>query len=222
AVLEDALYNALVKAKRQQLHRRVAEVLEARFPQAAETQPELLAHHFTEAGLPEKAIGYWLKAGQRSRERSALCEAIGHLTKGLALLETLEGSRARDERELQFLTTLAPAYITARGYAAPEVGPALLRARELCQRIDDPQQLFGIMLGMWEWRIVRGDLRLCVGLAADGMALAERLDDPGVTMEALFMPGVTGFYRAEFAGSCACHEKALAAFDDRERTKFWT
>jgi serine/threonine protein kinase/tetratricopeptide (TPR) repeat protein len=222
ALLEDALYNALVKGRRQQFHRRIAEVLEARFPQTAETRPELPAHHFTEAGLTEKAVGYWLKAGQRSRERSALCEAIGHLTKGLTLLGTLEGSRARDERELQFLTTLAPAYITARGYAAPEVGPALLRARELCQRIDDPQRLFGIMLGTWEWRIVRGDLRLCVGLAADGMALAERLDDPGVTMEALFMPGVTGFYRAEFAGSRACHEKALAAFDDRERTKFWT
>jgi class 3 adenylate cyclase/tetratricopeptide (TPR) repeat protein len=222
ALLEDALYNALVKGRRQQFHRRIAEVLEARFPQTIETRPELPAHHFTEAGLADKAIGYWLKAGQRSRERSALCEAIGHLTQGLALLETLEESRARDEWELQFLTTLAPAYITARGYAAPEVGPALLRARELCQRNDDPQQLFGIMLGMWEWRIVRGDLRLCADLAADGMALAERLDDSGIMMEALFMPGVTGFYRAEFAGSRACHEKALAAFDDRTRTKFWT
>jgi class 3 adenylate cyclase/predicted ATPase len=221
ALLEDALYNALVKGTRQQFHRRIGEVLEARFPQTVETKPELLAHHFTEAGETEKAVGYWLKAGQRSRDRSALCEAIGHLTQGLALLGTLEESRARDERELQFLTTLGPTYITARGYAAPEVGPTLLRARELCQRIDDPQQLFGVMLGTWEWRLVRGDLRLCVGLAADGMALAERLDDPGVTMEALFMPGVTMFYRAEFAGARACHEKAVAAFDDRGRTKFW-
>ncbi len=93
ALLEDALYNALVKSKRQQFHRRIGEVLEAQFPQTAETQPELLGHHFTEAGLTEKAIGYWLKAGQRSRERSAFCEAIGHLTKGLALLDTLEESR---------------------------------------------------------------------------------------------------------------------------------
>jgi tetratricopeptide (TPR) repeat protein len=222
ALLEDALYNALVKGKRQQFHLLIGEVLEARFPQTVETKPELLAHHFTEASLTEKAVGYWLKAGQRSRDRSALCEAIGHLTKGLALLDTLEESRARDERELQFLTTLGPTYITARGYAAPEVGPTLLRARELCQRIDDPQQLFGIMLGMWEWRIVRGDLQLCVGLAADGMALAERLNDPGVMMEALFMPGVTMFYCAEFASARACLEKGIAAFDDRERTKFWT
>jgi class 3 adenylate cyclase/predicted ATPase len=222
ALLEDALYNALVKGKRQQFHRRIAEVLEARFPQTVETQPELLAHHCTEAGLAEKAIGYWLKAGQRSRERSALCESIGHLTKGLALLDALEETRERDEWELQFLTTLGPTYITARGYAAPEVGPILLRARELCQRIDDPQQLFGIMLGTWEWRIVRGDLRLCVDLAADGMALAERLHDPGILMEALFMPGVTMFYRGQFAGARACYENAVAAYDDRERTKFWT
>jgi class 3 adenylate cyclase/tetratricopeptide (TPR) repeat protein len=221
ALLEDALYNALVKGKRQQFHRRIGDVLEARFPQTVETQPELLAHHFTEAGLTGKAVAYWLRAGQRSRERSAVREAIGHLTKGLALLGTLGETRERDDRELQFLTTLGPAYITARGYAAPEVGPTLLRARDLCQRIDDPRQLFGIMLGMWEWRIVRGDLRLCVDLAADGMALAERLNDPGIMMEALFMPGVTMFYRGEFAGARACYEKAVAAFDDRERTKFW-
>jgi predicted ATPase len=222
ALLEDALYNSLIKGKRQQFHRRIAEVMEVRFPQTVETKPELLAHHFTEAGLTGKAIDYWLKAGQRSRERSSLCEAIGQLTKGLALLDTLEESRARDDRELQLLTLLGPTYITARGYAAPEVGPVLLRARELCQRIDDPQQLFGIMLGMWEWRIVRGDLRLCVDLASDGMALAQRLNDPGIMMEALFMLGVTSYYRAEFAGARACHEKAVADFDDRERTKFWS
>ena len=163
ALLEDALYNALVKGKRQQFHRRIAEVLEARFPQTVETQPELLAHHFTEAGLTEKAVGYWLKAGLRSRERAADSEAIGHLTKGLALLETLEETREHDGQKLRILTTLGPAYIAVRGYAAPEVGPILLRARELCQRIGDEPQLFGIMLGKWEWHLVRGDLRPCVG-----------------------------------------------------------
>ena len=96
------------------------------------------------------------------------------------------------------------------------------RARELCQRIGDSPRLFGIMLGMWEWRIVRGDLRLCVDLAAEGMALAERLNDPGMMMEALFMPGVTMFYRARFADARACHEKALVEYDDRARTNFWT
>jgi class 3 adenylate cyclase/predicted ATPase len=222
ALLEDALYNSLIKSKRQQHHRRIGEVLEAGFPQTVETQPELLGHHFTEAGQTEKAIGYLFKAGQRSRERSAFCEAIGHLTKGLALLGTLEKTPERDERELQFLTALGPAYIAARGYAAPEAGPTLLRARELCQRVGSPQQLFGIMLGLWEWRIVRGELRLCVDLAADGMKLAETLNDPGMWMEALFMPGVTHFYRGQFAGARVCYENALTTYDDRERTKFWS
>ena len=222
ALLQDALYNALVKGKRQQFHRRIAEVLEAQFPQTAETQPELLGHHFTEAGLTEKAVGYWLKAGLRSRERAADREAIGHLTRGLSLLETLEETREHDELKLKFLTTLGPAHIAVRGYAAPEVGPILLRAGELCQRIGDEPQLFGIMLGRWEWHLVRGDLRPCVDLAADGMALAERLNDPGILMEALFMPGATMFYRGQFAAARDCYEKAVAAYDDRERTRFWT
>jgi class 3 adenylate cyclase/predicted ATPase len=221
ALLEDALYNGLVKSRRQQFHARIAEAMTAQFPHIVETQPELLAHHFTEAGFAEKATGHWLKAGMRSRQRSADCEAIQHLTKGLALLDTLQESPERDEQTLQFLTALGPAYIAVHGYAAPEVGPILQRARDLCQRLDDSPRLFGIMLGMWEWRIVRGDLRLCVDLAAEGMALAERLNDPGMMMEALFMPGVTMFYRARFADSRACHEKALAEYDDRARTNFW-
>src|SRR5262245_30332789 len=77
ALLEDAAYNSLVKGKRQQFHKRVAEVLEARFPQTVATQPELVAHHYTEAGQAEKAAGYWLKVGLRSRDRSANVEAIG-------------------------------------------------------------------------------------------------------------------------------------------------
>ncbi len=222
ALLEDALYNSLVKERRQHYHQRIGDALEAQFPQTAEHQPELLGHHFAEAGLTEKAIGYWLRAAQQSQARSADCETIGHLTKSLALLATLPETRERDEWELQFLTALAPAYIAARGYAAPEVGPTLLRARELCQRIGAPQQLFGIMLGMWEWRLVRGDLRPCVDLAADGMTFARQLDDPGILMEALLMPGATSFYRGQFADARASCEKAVTDYDDRQRTKFWT
>ena len=219
ALLEDAAYNSLVKGKRQQFHKRVAEVLEGQFPQTVATQPELVAHHCTEGSLAEKAAGYWLKAGIRSRDRSANVEAIGHLTKGLALVDAFPESAERAMQQLQFLTALGPVYIAARGYAAPEVGPALQRARDLCS---DPRLLLGIMLGIWEWRIVRADLRLCVDLAAEGMELAQRLNEPGMLMEALFMPGVTMFYRGEFAGARANFDKALAGYEDLEQTKFWT
>jgi class 3 adenylate cyclase/predicted ATPase len=221
ALLEDALYNALVKSKRQQFHRRIAETLAARFPQTVETRPELLAHHFTEAGLPDQAIGYWLKAGLGSRERSANVEAIGHLKKGLELLGTLEESSERGSQELQFLSPLGTAYIAARGYAAPEVGPVFQRARELCERIGQPPQLFAIMWGTWVWHVVRADLRLCMDLAGEALELAERVNDPGMLMEALFLPAVTLVFRGEFAPARAHCARALAEYDDRARTRFW-
>ena len=221
ALLEDALYNALIKEKRQQFHRRIAEALKTQFPQTAETRPELLAHHLTEAGLVGEGTEYWLKAGLRSAERSAHHEAIGHLTKAARLLATLEDTGARDAMELGVLGALAPAYIAVRGYAAPEAGPVLDRARELCEKAGQPSHLFGILLGMWEWRLVRGDIRMCVDLAADGMALAERVNDPGMLMEALFMRGVTMFYRGEYAAARASFEQAITSYDDRERTKAW-
>ncbi len=222
ALLEDSLYNSLVKDKRQGFHRRIAEVLETQFPQTAESRPELLAHHFTEAGSPEKAVGFWLQAGMRSRQQSADVEAVGHLRQGLTLLSTLTETPSRDLQELQFVTTLGPALIAVQGYAAPEVGPVLSRARELCEQGGDVQQLFGIMLGMWEWRLVQGNLPEAVELALDGMQLANRLNDPGLLLEALFMEGTTLFYRGRFDSSRICHERALAKYEDRERTKFWT
>ncbi len=222
ALVEDAAYNSLVKENRQLLHRRIAHALEAHFPQTVETQPELLAHHFTEAGLANEAIGYWLKAGLRSRDRSAEIEAISHLTRGRTLLETIEESPERDARELELLSSLGTAYIASRGYAAPEVGPIFSRARELCElMVGQPTQWFAIILGIWEWHTVRGDLRLCVDLAAEGMEFASWLNDPGILMEALFMSGETMLYRADFEGARSSFATAVAKYDDRERTKFW-
>jgi tetratricopeptide (TPR) repeat protein len=221
ALLEAALYNALVKGKRQQFHRRIAEVLEVRFPQIVATQPELLAHHFTEAGLREQAISYWLKAGLRSQERSANAEAIGHLTKGLALVGTMDESPERDAQGLQFLNPLGTAYIATRGYAAPQVGPVFLRARELCNRIGQPAQRVAAMWGVWVWHAVRGEFRLCMGLATESMEFAERVDDPGMKMEALFQLGWTMLFRADFVGAREHFGKAIAGPDDPERTKKW-
>ena len=221
ALVEDALYNALIKLKRQQFHGRIAEVLEARFPQIIATQPELVAHHFTEAGLAEAAIGYWLKAGVRSRERSAENEAISHLSRGLALLGALNESPQRDARELELSGPLGTAYIVSRGYAAPEVGPIFRRARELCERIGQSPQLVATVVSIWEWHFVRGEIRICTELVAEAMEIARRFDDPGGMMEAFYIAGQTMLYRADFAGARNSFETALAEFDDRARIKFW-
>jgi predicted ATPase len=216
------LYNALIKSKRQQFHRQIAQALEARFPQTVETQPELLAHHFTEAGMIEKSIGYWLAAGLRAQEQFANVEAISHLTKGLELLTTLGESPERDVNELLLLNPLGSAYQAALGYAAPEVGPAFARARELCQRIGQTAQMFAVMWGNWSWHLVRGDLQLCMNLADEMMALASDTQDRGMTMEAYVAPAVTLFYRGDFAGCRKLCEEAIAHYEDLEQCRIWS
>ena len=221
ALLEEALHGAIEEPKRRRFHQQIAEVMEEGFPHLVETQPELLADHFTEAGIIEKAIGYCLRAGLRSRDRFAHVEAISHLTKGLELLETLEASPERDARELELLGPLGTAYIASRGYAAPEVSPVFRRARALCERVGQTPQLFAMMWGNFAFHIVRGDLRICTELADEAMAFGEGLNDPGILMEALFLKGLTRLYRGDFAGTRDCCARAIAEFDDRERTAFW-
>lgn len=221
ALLEGALRDALATEKRERFHRQIAEALETRFQETAQTLPELLAHHFTEAGVVEKGVGYWLKAGLRSQARSANVEAIAHLQKGLELLGTVEESPEHDVRELEFLKPLGTIFIAARGYGAPEVGPIFARARELCRRIGEPTALFAIMWGTWVWHLVRGELRLCTELADEALALAERVNEPGMLMESLFPPSVTLVFRGDFAGARVHSARALAEYDDHERTLFW-
>ena len=149
----DAAYNSLVTVRRQQFHRRIAEVLESRFPDIVGAQPELVAHHFAQAGLVPEAAAYWLKAGLRSRERSADHEAIGQLTTAVSLLETLEETEARNDLELRVLSALAPAYIAVRGYAAPEAGPirsgpgTVRTGRALDAHVRDPVGDVGVAPG---------------------------------------------------------------------------
>ena len=125
ALIQDAAYESLLKSTRQQYHQRIAQVLEAQFPETAEAQPELLAHHYTEAGLTEQAVHYWHQAGQRAIERSAHVEAISHLRQGLALLQTLPETPQRLQREVDMHIALGASLIATKGYAAPEGGTDL-------------------------------------------------------------------------------------------------
>src|SRR5438552_2503002 len=119
ALIQDAAYQSLLRSTRQQYHQRIAQVLEVRFPEICETQPELLAHHYTEAGVLAQAISYWQRAGQRAIERSAHPEAIAHLTKGLEMLATLPDTPERARQELAMQTTLGPALVATK--AGPRV-----------------------------------------------------------------------------------------------------
>ncbi len=220
-LLREALYGSLDDKERQSVHRHVAEVVETRFPQLSSNQPELMAMHFTEAGVIEKATEYWLKAGLRARDQFANIEAINHLTKGLNLLETLEVTPWREHRELELLGPLGTAYIAAYGYAAPEVAPVFVRARTLCERVGNTPQLFAMMRGTFAFHIVRGNFRLCTHLAEEMVELGEHRHDPGIMMEALFLKGLTMLYRGDFRGAKDCLATTLSDYDDRNRTAYW-
>src|SRR5262249_54301615 len=122
ALIQDAAYQSLLKSTRQGYHQRIAQVLEAQFPETAEAAPELLAHHYTEAGLNAQAVSYWHKAGQSAVQRSAHVEAISHFTKGLESLPMLPASPHRVQREIDLLIVLGASLLATRGFAAPEVG----------------------------------------------------------------------------------------------------
>ena len=125
ALIQETAYQSLLKSTRQQYHQRIAQVLDAQFPETAETQPELLAHHYTEAGLREQAIAYWQRAGQQALQRSANLEAVQHLTTGLALLATLPETPARAQQELDLQIALGPALMATKGYGGPRGGADL-------------------------------------------------------------------------------------------------
>ena len=128
-------YQSLLRSARRYYHQRIAEVVVAQFPEHVETQPELLAHHYTEAGLSAEAVPYWLRAGQRALERSANVEAVSHLTKGLAALESVPEGPARIQHELTLQLALGAPLTMLKGHAAPEVEQVYARAYTLSQQL---------------------------------------------------------------------------------------
>jgi predicted ATPase len=131
ALVLDAAYGTLLRGRRQELHARVAAVLEEHFAEVVDRQPELLARHLTVAGLPAQAVAYWHRASERAVQRSANEEAIGHLTAGLTQLHKLPEAPNRAKQELTIQRLLGQANMAARGYASPGVIQAFSRAREL-------------------------------------------------------------------------------------------
>jgi predicted ATPase len=148
ALIQETAYQSLLRSTRQQYHQRIAQVLEDQFPDTAETQPELLAQHYTEARLAEQAVGYWQRAGERSNTQSAYVEAVAHLTKGLEVLKTLPDTPARAQHELDMQIALGHALAGTKGQASPEREHAFVRARALCHQVGDTSRLFTVLVGL--------------------------------------------------------------------------
>ncbi len=213
ALVQEAAYQSLLKSKRQRYHQRIAQVLEEQFPEIANTEPELLAHHYTEAQLAEPAIDYWYRAGQLARERSANVEAIAHLTKGLELLESIPDTAKRAAKELALQMALGLAFLAAKGFGAVEVERTYARARELCEQVGDTRQLFKASLGLGRFYQVSGQTRAARKLAEEVLGMAQRLQDQEFLIEAHLAMGIALYYMGEFVSAHSHNEKVLALFD---------
>jgi class 3 adenylate cyclase/predicted ATPase len=213
ALIQDAAYQSLLKRTRQQCHRQVADILESRFPETVETQPELLAHHHTEANSPQKAVEYWLKAGQQAVHRFADREAVGHLQKGLSLLRALPDTPERARLELALQTSLGPALMATKGYAAPAVGEAYGRARDLCQQLKDITQLFPVLWGLWMYHLFRAEHEAANELTKQILGVAKTTGDPDLALEAHFAAGLSAFYCGELPPAREHLEQAVSAYD---------
>jgi class 3 adenylate cyclase/predicted ATPase len=181
ALVQDAAYGTLLREPRRALHDRIAETLESRFSEIAESQPELLARHCTEAGLIEKAAGLWGKAGQRSLARSALVEAVAQLTRALGQFAIVPASPASRREEIKLQAALINALMHTRGYAAPETRAAAERARSLIEKAealgeppDDPLLLFSVLYSVWVANQTSLDGNVICELATQFLASAEK------------------------------------------------
>jgi predicted ATPase len=164
--------------------------LRERFPEVVETQPELLAHHYTEAGLIAQAIPYW----QKAIERSAHVEAVGHLTKGLELLKTLPDTPERTQQELLLCVALGPALIASKGYASPDTVDVYTQARALCQQIGETPQLFSALWGLMVVYLVQPQYSLAYELGQQLLTLAQRTQDSALLMEAHYALGLSSLW----------------------------
>jgi class 3 adenylate cyclase/predicted ATPase len=214
ALVQDTAYQSLLRSTRQQYHRQVAQVLVERFPETAETQPEVLAQHYTGAGMALEAITHWQRAGQRTMERSANVEAVSHFTQGLELVAKLPEGPERAGLELMLQAPLGFALVFTRGYAAPEVERTFSRVRALCEQLGQPPQLYPALYGLWSFAIVRSQYDSAHQLGTLLLSLGEQQGDPGLVLEAhACLALIALFGRADLSAAREHFERALAIYD---------
>ena len=217
ALIQEAAYQSLLKSTRQQYHQRIAQVLEAQFPETAETQPELLAQHYTEAGLGEQAIGYWQRAGQQASERSANVEAISHFTTGIELLKTLPETPARTQQSLTLYIGLGTALLMTKGQSAPEVEQAYTQAYALCQQVGETPQLVPVLLGLWRYYLARPQLHTARELGDTLLRLAQHADDPALAVIAHYALGATWLWLGALPQARQHLEEGIARYMPDQR-----
>ncbi|OAF07275.1 adenylate/guanylate cyclase domain-containing protein [Bradyrhizobium neotropicale] len=214
ALVQEAAYESLLKSRRQVLHKQIGDVLRDKFPVVAATEPEILAHHFTEAGLSEVALEWWRKAGQEALKRSAYSEAIAHLRKAIAIADELPDQPGRMMSRLHLQIAYGRALRGSLGHSAPETVAAWTRARQLAADINDPVELAPIHSGLFNACLTHGEIAPMRELATAITSAAERrAEAPVAAVLAHWTSGVTCWFGGNYLNARTHLERALAIYD---------
>ena len=216
ALVQDAAYQSLLKSRRQQLHARIARVLEERFPETTDTQPELIARHYTESLLSDRAATWWLRAGKLAASRSAHVEAIAHLRKSLDLLRTLPETPERARYQLTALLALGVSLQDVKGPGSDEVEEVYSRARRLCHEGSVFEE-FAVVWGLWRVQNTRWDFNAAWRLADDLLDLAKGQEDPGFRLQAYHASWSTAQYTDDPEATLKFVRAGLKLYDARQR-----
>ncbi len=213
ALIQETAYQSLLKRTRQQLHARVAEVLEERFPERVASEPEVIARHYDQAGLATQAIMHYQRAGERATQRSANEEAIGHLRRALALVATLPETRERHQMELGLQMAIGVPLAAARGWSHPEYEQTYTRARELASEIADSHEVPRVLVGMGDVHIMRGNIATAFEIAQEALSAAERTGDAVDLLGAHVQVGESSLLQGNFSRALHHYDHSIRAYD---------
>jgi predicted ATPase len=217
ALTQEVAYNTVLQEQRKLLHERTGQALETVYAATLHEHYSDLAHHYRRSPNTEKAIMYLQLAGQQAVQRSANTEAISHLTAALELLLTRPETPERAAQELILRLAVGPPLMVAQGWAALVVEQHYTRARELCDQLGDSSQRFPVLLGLWTFHIVRGELRTAQALAEECLQLAEQINEAGLLLETHFAVGITHLFRGEFVRARAALEQSVALYQPQHQ-----
>jgi predicted ATPase len=216
ALVQDAAYASLLKSRRQQLHGRIGQILEERSAAGMEALPEVIAYHFSEAGLAEQAVKYWWQAAQLAIQRSATLEAIAHLETGLKLFSSLPTNKENLRLELDMQVAMGTACMAAKGWSSPITAAAFTRADQLCEQVDDALQRGVADYGQYLVYLLRGQLDDALRTTTEMLHRAESRNDPTMAMIAHRCVGITSMHRGDIGAARAHLEQAFALYDPKE------
>jgi class 3 adenylate cyclase/tetratricopeptide (TPR) repeat protein len=214
ALIQDAAYDSLLKTDRQSLHRRIAEHLENQRSDSDIITLEVLAHHYTEARLPAKAVQYCYQAGKRSLAQSANAEAIATLSRGLGLVQQIEDPVERSRAELILAILMGNALMAVKGYTSPEVGEVFDRARAVCETQGVATGQFPVLRGLWMFYLVGGRLRIAEDLSAQMLNVSTASGLTAERLEAHRSAGITQYYLGNFGEAVTHLETSLGLYDE--------